>query len=467
MCMRLLPFFFLILFISLNVKPLSAQGEGSTFLTTGRGAATTTVTDYEAIGINPANLGRDLPFKVSVGLAEVGFSLYSEALLRSDLRDILFNFRGIDLTEVQEEVFSQDFVESGQAIDLDAKLIGMGLNLRNGGGLAFDIQANASGNLIFNDFGSSLIFQGFDFENYFDTLILLFGDTTGVASTPQKISSLFKGTRIGLTTTAEFNIAYGQELWSNYDYRLLGGIGARYIMGTGIFDFRVEDDELKGFSSLSPGFIFELDSLNSSLAQQGDGFKPVGHGFGFDLGLSLENDRTSFGLALTDLGLIRWTGNVVSWNDALIDSLAFSGINTINIFDELDLFIQEQLFETNGEEAKTSILPAKMRAGIGYRATEELDIGAEIIIPLNDAPDNLQAVFASAGAEYCFARLFNLSAGVAVGGNYDVRVPAGFTVKTRVWEGGIATRDLLTLFGERKPTISMAAGFLRFKFGQS
>jgi len=33
------------------------QGEGSVFSSTGRGVSTTFATDYQSLGINPANLG--------------------------------------------------------------------------------------------------------------------------------------------------------------------------------------------------------------------------------------------------------------------------------------------------------------------------------------------------------------------------------------------------------------------------
>lgn len=444
---------------------LYAQAEGSSFLATGRAAATATVTDYQAIGINPANLGRDWDCDWTLGLAEVGFSIYSDALVRSDLREILFSFSDITLTEAQEELFSKEFVQKGEAIDLDLMALGMGFDLGDKGGLAFDIRANASAYFKLNEFGSSLIFEGFDFDEYFDEIIILFGDTTGVSSTPENLSTLFDSTVLNFTSTLEFNLAYGKEVWRDADKRLNLGLGVRYIMGAGFFDFRVEEDELKGFSSLAPGLIFDLDSLQSPSRVEGESFRPVGHGAGFDIGMDYSTDKFRFGLALTDIGFIRWTGNVVSWNDYLLDSLAFSGINTTNILDELDQFIEDQIFETEGEEARTSILPTQLRAGVSYLINKDWELGADAVVPLNQAPGNMADPFVSAGLDWCFYSVFHASAGAAWGGNSDFRVPIGVSVKSPVWEAGVATRDILTLFGPQKPTISLAAGFLRFKFG--
>ena len=461
--MRRIAAFVSLLVVAAGVR---SQGEGSSFLTTASGIATTATTDYQAIGINPANLGLQLDWNTSLGLFEVGGSLYSDALVKSDLREILLDFSEISLTEVQEEIFSEAFVENGESIDLDAMVVGMGFAVGDRGGLAFDIRSNGSAYFKLNDFASSLLFQGFDFDEYFDEVVVLFGDTTGVSSTPEKLSTLFEGTRLNMLATAEVNLAYGHRWDANPVRSVMAGVGARYVMGLGIFDFRVEQDELKGFSSLAPGLIFELDSLVSPSALSADeGFRPVGHGAGFDLGVTVQEDGITYGAALTDLGFIRWTGNVVSWNDYLLDSLAFSGINTFNIVDRLDEFIAEQVFETEGEEARTSVLPAKFRTGIHYRFSDDLDAGVDVIIPLNKAPGNLVHPYVSAGAEWCFVTVFHLSGGVAVGGNYDFRIPLGLSVRAPKWEGGIATRDALTWFGQKKPTLSAAAGFLRFKFG--
>src|SRR5690606_38746471 len=73
---------------------LVGQSELSVFTTTGRAASTTFVTDYQAIGINPANLGwtwRHAGKHVAFGLAEGSYSVYSNALTRADIRNRLLN----------------------------------------------------------------------------------------------------------------------------------------------------------------------------------------------------------------------------------------------------------------------------------------------------------------------------------------------------------------------------------------
>ncbi|MFN3939956.1 MAG: hypothetical protein ACK4IY_05175, partial [Chitinophagales bacterium] len=66
---------------------LSAQTEGSGFNNTGRGGtATTFATDYQALGINPANISFDSSHSVTFGLVETGLSFYSEALQKTDIQ---------------------------------------------------------------------------------------------------------------------------------------------------------------------------------------------------------------------------------------------------------------------------------------------------------------------------------------------------------------------------------------------
>ena len=57
--------------------------------------------------------------------------------------------------------------------------------------------------------------------------------------------------------------------------------------------------------------------------------------------------------------------------------------------------------------------------------------------------------------------------GVVNGGNYDLNIPFGLTFGFfDIWEFGVATRDVVTLISNETPTISIVAGFLRFRIGK-
>jgi hypothetical protein len=58
-----------------------------------------------------------------------------------------------------------------------------------------------------------------------------------------------------------------------------------------------------------------------------------------------------------------------------------------------------------------------------------------------------------------------LSAGLMTGGNADTKLPVGvtFIAGAGTWEAGIASRDMITYFSQRNPTLSLSLGFLRFR----
>ena len=67
------------------------QGEGSVFNSTGRGVSTTFASDYQALGINPANLGWSKEFKgktLAFGFGETGFSASSKLFNNPVIKDI-------------------------------------------------------------------------------------------------------------------------------------------------------------------------------------------------------------------------------------------------------------------------------------------------------------------------------------------------------------------------------------------
>ena len=61
---------------------------------------------------------------------------------------------------------------------------------------------------------------------------MLFGDTTGVSSTPEKLSTLFDGTRLSFTATAEVNLAYGHGWQVSRDRRVMAGVGGSRAAST-------------------------------------------------------------------------------------------------------------------------------------------------------------------------------------------------------------------------------------------
>ena len=108
--------FFLFLFDA------AAQIELSNFTATGRaGISSTLATDYQAQGVNPANLALDPTYDGkhhTIGFGELGFSVYSDALNKLNLRSALFDpNKKLSLGEKTQA--AQDFAGNGLTLNMD------------------------------------------------------------------------------------------------------------------------------------------------------------------------------------------------------------------------------------------------------------------------------------------------------------------------------------------------------------
>ncbi|MBL0045197.1 MAG: hypothetical protein IPP33_12640 [Flavobacteriales bacterium] len=156
----------------------SAQTEMSAFSSTGHAAATTFVTDYQAIGINPANLGWKWRFEnkhIAIGLLEGTYSIYSDALTRDDMRHRMINV-DLDFTEAEKQAAGRAFADAGVTLNADVMLMGACYASEKLGGFAFQVRDRAQWNSKFGPGMAELMFEGYR-SNYFDLLVLVTGDT--------------------------------------------------------------------------------------------------------------------------------------------------------------------------------------------------------------------------------------------------------------------------------------------------
>ena len=139
---------FLALSLALGFTSYS-QSEYSTFTATGRGGATTFVTDYQCVGINPANLGWHSNFedkRFAMGYSEFAYSIHSAVLSRQDLRDEFMSMvkkeEGAAFTYDEKLQAARDFAGSGLAMNLDFGSLGMSFATDKFGGIAFRVNDN-------------------------------------------------------------------------------------------------------------------------------------------------------------------------------------------------------------------------------------------------------------------------------------------------------------------------------------
>ncbi|MGI4759762.1 MAG: DUF5723 family protein [Janthinobacterium lividum] len=455
--------------------PLLAQNALSNFSATGRGGVVTTfATDYQALGINPANLGRQGTSLVSFTIGEVGAGVGSQSLTNSQLKQLVFH-SGEALTAAERTSLVANLNNANALnINADATAFGLALTLPPGlGGLAVSMHQRLSGHAAFNQNSADIIVNGQQaalVQQYYDVA----GNPRG-GSPPPLLSAALDGTELQLALTNEFNIGYGVAIIDVPGaFKLTAGAGYRYIQGVGVADVRVSGGSLLAYSSLSPVFDVNYGSLASSPTfnyKSGSGLQPVGSGNGFDLGLAAEVGKVvRLGVAVTDLGAMTWTGNVVTAND---QSLRFPQYGELTNYDVIQQLVKqfgasgETLFTYQTAQERRTNLPTKLRLGGGVRISEFLEAGLDVTVPLNQVAGNIPAPFIGAGLDYRPVRWVRLSTGVSGGAGYNLSLPLGLTFVTPVWEAGFSTRSVLGYFSENNPYASVALGFLRFRIGKS
>ncbi|MDQ3073540.1 MAG: hypothetical protein M3Q97_09800, partial [Bacteroidota bacterium] len=128
-------------FLLAAALPASAQQELMPFPLTGSGLGTTLSTDYQALGLNPANLGMPWQRRIRWGFAEVGAAVYSGALNKSDIKKSFLRFGDRDtLTAQDKRNAARELAYNPIAVNVSFTSIGAGYQSDLLGGIAFSIQ---------------------------------------------------------------------------------------------------------------------------------------------------------------------------------------------------------------------------------------------------------------------------------------------------------------------------------------
>lgn len=485
----------------------NAQYELSTFTSTGRGGATTFATDYQCLGINPANLGWDFKFsgkKFAIGGPELSFSLYSEALSKPDLRSMLkqtFSGNYEDLSYNDKLNAAKDFTKTGFALNASLGSFGFAYMDPKAGGFAFRINDNVQWYSKLGDQASDLLFLG-KTSSYFDSLnVMVNGVLTtianpnhnspgsldpntinpdsvvsGFSSVPLNISQIMKNSEITMAWTRDYNFSYGRRLFGDSTFAMFAGVGVKYVQGLALLNITSDaNGKMTAYSSLSPLFGIDYGTASSNsnvIATSGSAFsdamKSVGKGIGFDFGLNIVvKNKFKLGASLINMGKVTWDGNVYTIKDTLLLSTTNAGLENYNVAGQLgDIMGEKGIMKLEGQETRVTKLPSLLRTGASLILNKYLELGVDVILPMNDEPGSFQKPIIGFGGDFKPAKWVRLQAGYVTGGNYDFQVPIGITFITKngTWETGVASRDAVTFFAKNGPTLSLSMGFMRFRF---
>lgn len=466
-----------------------AQQEGSAFTSTGRAVSTTFARDYESIDINPANLAWGTGWegkKITLGFLEFGASAFSNALTK----DQLFNSSSENFDKKQAAI---DFASSGTAFNVDIAPINFAFTNETFGGIAVNTKDRFQFFAKLNEQTADILVNGFQ-SSYFDSLSI---DSAGiqknVANDPSYynqsnveiiaglandaasslLSDILDGTSINLSYTREYNVSYGRYLVNKEDkLKIGGGIGLKYIQGFGVLNIGTDNDgNLEVFSSISPDFGVDVTGQGGTTPNIKPFMTPVGSGFGVDLGLNMVlKKKIHLGLSVTNLGSIKWTGEAYTVKDTLFTRIESGGFESYDVASELSTVVADgDLFEFEEKSELNVALPSVLRLGGSLDLKKNtVHIGADVVIPLNDAPGSFEKPIIGLGGDFRIIKWLEFDAGLSYGGNTQQRlnVPLGVTAHighVGVWEAGVASRDIVTWFRNDSPNLSAAVGFLRFR----
>ncbi|AFM05443.1 hypothetical protein Fleli_3103 [Bernardetia litoralis DSM 6794] len=500
-------------FLSFLATTTVCGQELTSYAATGRGGvATTFATDYQAIGINPANLAIRKSFrdpKITFGFLEGNIGFFAEKItfgqvLKSYFPKTFNNGSNYQLSYAEKAKTASDLTNTPLSTNINATLFGFHINSEKYGGFAFSIRDKLDFYSKTNATISEILFLGQN-ASYFTSLLLSNGQT--ISNSPDlseevrnqvvfgfrpenealSYGKVMNNSTIQMLWTREYNFAYGKKIFDSYNVQIFAGIGGRYISGISLIDLEAQNNEFVGETiALSPSFPvegFDIPSPTNLGYQPKKGFarfalpKPIGHGYGIDIGLNIVIKRNLYlGASLINYGKMTWTGNVYTLTDGILAQTQGSGFDNYNFIE-----FSPETFQLGGEGSALSWegssefedeLPTMIRAGASYEFFKTAHLGFDVIIPLNpEAPGSLADNLYAIGGDLHLNKFFTISSGISTGGNQDfnINIPIGviYHGRKRHYEAGISTQDISSFIGDIEGggnTISFALGFLRFKF---
>lgn len=482
----------LLLFLTLLIAStytVFGQAEGSVVSAAARGGvATTMVTDYQSIGINPANLGLRSKYEtkhVTFGLLEMNASAFAKGVTSQQMKDLIFN--GSSLSPSEQSHAANLFSGNNMSVNVDLMLLGLAVQSDKLGGLAFSVNDVVRGNGNLSQNFTNFAFSGGLSTQYFDKLRLNNGSVvtndpnqyenynnigidSALSTNGVSLGRVFQGTDVKAQYYRTFNVAYGREIFRNDVFNISAGVGVKYVMGYYYMDIQSKNGQLQGHVADNPVLSSLSNSFNVPDKSNGGNFlSPVGHGVGFDLGATaVIYDKIKLGASVVNIGGIKYSTNTYDVKDTTVYSLNYDA-STGDAFNETVFWKPSSSF--------TAKLPTMLRFGGSLALLENrVEVGADIIVPLNKAAGNINTTIYAIGGDFYLKRWIKLSSGASIGGNYankidnystHVCVPFGFTLiagENGGWECGFSTKDIISLFDMQGKSPLYSAGLCVFRF---
>jgi len=440
-----------------------AQIDNGVTPATGRGgAAGAMLRNWEAIGINPANLGWKENYLFSVGVFNFGISAQSKALDIETLRGALMNPEDTFTTAEKQKYAAAFSTPDGLNLQSQVTWGAVSFATPKLGGIAVNLRDRTFAHVGLNRNAADILFNGKNAQVFQDT-----------ATYSKTIGELLDSTHLSYLHYRELNIAYGRRLLAfgadgengEKNVQLYGGFGLKLLWGMGSLDLKAENKQYGGHAALSSNLGVNTDSLKNFTPENSEAlFDAAGNGMAFDFGVSMAiKQKLRIGIAVTDVGSIKWKNNQLISTDTVMTppDTSNNGINSWNLGAQENFFDPGVFNYENGPDFTTK-LPTRLRLGAAL-VTERIEFGADMVMPLNDESFNLGAPYFGLGMEYNFLGYVKASVGMSGGAGYGLSVPVGLQVGIGgVVETGAAIGDVLSLFSKSdNPNLSASFFILR------
>ena len=435
------------------------------------GAGSCLFRDYQCMGVNPANLGIFTGEQVQVNMSffDGNGLFFSDALPKTQIVQSLLG--GHSLSTEEKLSVAQQFLESGNTFSAELDPFNISVQFPKLGGFGFSWRERMTGGAKLSHPLADIFFNGLN-SDYIDTIVYdVVGQAIGIVSDTINPLDLFNGSSFQYNWLREFNLSFGRKiLGSEKGLALYAGGSVKFLQSNGISDIAFDADTISGFAAFSK--IFNIDYANFTnpdIDLKGD-LSPVGRGVGYDFGVTLSlSDKLLGAISITDIGKVKYAGNIVSINGAIEDSLLqFIGLDAADIFTDLkNVFNADGLLSYLPAQEKTVNLPTQLHIGGAWRATSRLDLAFDVMQPFNKVPGSSQKTIYSALANVAFSKVVKVSGGFTGGGiaNFDVPLGIAFSfVPDQIWQISIGTGDIVSIVTQDKPTISLNVSLFRLHY---
>ncbi len=453
----------LILFICFSsLSGMGQMGLGMP-LTVGRGGVATTFNEQDmAIGINPSNLGWK-QLGVSVSAITGGINMHSDHLDIQEIGRILLN-RKKNFNQEDRETLAQIFQgENGLNFQSNIRWGAVSFQVPKLGGFGFSLESYTTGHISLNETAADIFFHGAGAEVFQDS-----------SQSYPKASEALDGTTASYQSLRAFNINYGRKLFSIGGVGKLdvldvyGGIGYRYIWGMGNLDLRADGDNFFARSAFSSNFTkIDYGQIQNFQIEQAENiFNAAGTGFSLDFGFSaILGNKVKAGISFINIGEVTWKTNVLAAQDTNLKypTNQSHGATDYQFAENAQLFYgDEGVLNFKPDDSFTTELPAVFRLGAGIKVLPILELGADVVAPLNDADPSIDASQVSLAAQVNLG-IAKVSTGYSLNRQYGESLPVGLQLNVGATQLLLGTGDILTFFnGESRPNLSLAFGMLRF-----